>query len=148
MTVWCEYFQEAGLNDLWVSILERWKLECLVCAWNFLWHSIDLILIWTCQCVSESQWWGSHGYAVSSPQSLRSALYVRCLTVFHNYPLRVTHFFLFFPFYLFIFHSFFITQMNWSHLRFYNDHNNPISQDFHPTAQAHPPPPNCLLWRP
>ena len=31
-------------------------------------------------------------------------------------------------FYLFIF----ITQMNLSHLLLYNDHNNPISQDFHP----------------
>ena len=30
--------------------------------------------------------------------------------------------------------------MNLSHLQLYNDHNNPIPQDFRPTAQAHPPP--------
>ena len=33
----------------------------------------------------------------------------------------------------------FITQMNLSHLQLYNYHNNPISQAFHPTTQAHPP---------
>ena len=29
--------------------------------------------------------------------------------------------------------------MNLSHLKLYNDHNTPISQDFHPVTQAHPP---------
>ena len=28
--------------------------------------------------------------------------------------------------------------MNLSHLSLYNDHNNPVSQDFHPVTQAHP----------
>ena len=31
--------------------------------------------------------------------------------------------------------------MNLSYPYLYNDHNNLISQDFHPTAQAHPPTP-------
>ena len=46
--------------------------------------------------------------------------------------------------YLFIF----ITQMNLSPLQLYNDHHNPISQDFHPTTQAHPPPKDLFfcLW--
>ena len=35
----------------------------------------------------------------------------------------------------------FIIQMNLTHLWLYNGHNNPISQDFHPTTQAHPPTP-------
>ena len=43
----------------------------------------------------------------------------------------------------FFFH-FFIIQMNLSHLQLYNDHNNLISQDFHPTAQAHPPNPQTV----
>ena len=34
-----------------------------------------------------------------------------------------------------------MTQMNLSPLQLYNDRNNMISQDFHPTAQAHPPTP-------
>ena len=45
-----------------------------------------------------------------------------------------------FIFYFLFFTFFCITQMNLSHLQLYNDHNNLISQDFHPTAQAHPPP--------
>ena len=57
-------------------------------------------------------------------------------------PSRLVSFFFFFL--SFFFSSFFITQMNLSHLWLYNDHHNPISQDFHPTAQAHPPTPQTV----
>ena len=43
--------------------------------------------------------------------------------------------------------NFFIAQMNLSHLLLYNDHNNLISQDFHPTAQAHPSTPQTVSSR-
>ena len=53
-----------------------------------------------------------------------------------------------FSFFFSVLQSFFliflITQMNLSHLYLYNDHDNLISQDFHPIAQAHPPTPQTV----
>ena len=48
---------------------------------------------------------------------------------------------------IFLFLFIFITQMNLSHLLLYNDHNNPISQNFHPITQAHPPTPQTVSPR-
>ena len=45
------------------------------------------------------------------------------------------------------FSFFFITQMNLSHPWSYDDHNNSISQDFHPITQAHPSTPQTVSSR-
>ena len=51
--------------------------------------------------------------------------------------------------YIFIFILFDYYSMNLLHLQLYNDHSNPVLQDFQPITPAHPPTPqNCLFSKP